>query len=318
MNSKSSKNRHDPVCGMQVNEVSEHHHVYESYHYYFCSQYCLDKFQDDPESYINNKTILDTNNHDHQPVLSGNIDSIKYTCPMHPEIIQNRSGSCPKCGMALEPMTATLDNNDEKNGELIGMSRRFWISLPFAVLVFIIAMTVDLFPNLLPQSLSMRTVQWLEFLLATPVVLWGGWPFFVRAWQSLKTWNLNMFTLIGLGVSVAWTYSVIALLFPQMFPPSMQHQSGTVAVYFEASAIITVLVLLGQVLELRARSSTNSAIQALLELAPNTARRILESGDEQDIPLHDVQAGFILRIRPGEKILLMELLLKAKAMSMNP
>ena len=182
------------------------------------------------------------------------------------------------------------------------MSRRFWLSTLLALPVFILAMIADLAPNLLPQGLSMQMVQWIEFTLATPVVLWGAWPFFVRGWQSVVTWNLNMFTLIGLGVGVAWVYSVVALLFPEVFPPSLRHDDGTVSVYFEAAAVITVLVLLGQVLELRARSRTNAAIQMLLGLAPNTARIVRDDKTEEDIPLEQVQSGDVLRIRPGEKI----------------
>jgi Cu+-exporting ATPase len=218
---------------------------------------------------------------------------------MHPEIIRDEPGSCPKCGMALEPITVAAE---EKNEELTDMSRRFWVSVALSLPVFLLAMTADLFPGLLPDGLSMKTVQWIEFGLATPVVLWGGWPFFVRGWQSVITWNLNMFTLIGLGVSVAWAYSVVALLMPGIFPPTMQHEGGTVAVYFEAAAVITALVLLGQVLELRARSNTNAAIRALLDLAPKIARRVYDDGREEDIPLEQVQAGYLLRVRPGEKV----------------
>ena len=218
---------------------------------------------------------------------------------MHPEIVRDKPGNCPKCGMALEPRAIAAD---EANPELVNMTRRFRVCTVLAIPVFVLAMTADLLPGLLPEGLSMRTVQWIEFLLATPVVLWGGWPFFVRAWQSVKTWNLNMFTLIGLGVSVAWVYSMVALLFPQVFPPIMQMKGGTVHVYFEAAAVITALVLLGQVLELRARSRTNAAIQMLLGLAPNTARIVRDDGTEEDIPLEEVQPGDVLRVRPGEKI----------------
>ena len=214
-------------------------------------------------------------------------------------MIQDDPGNCPKCGMALEPRTIAME---EENPELVNMTRRFWVSTMLAVPVFLLAMTADLLPSLLPEALSMHNVQWIEFVLATPVVLWGGWPFFVRAWQSVKTWNLNMFTLIGLGVSVAWVYSVVALLFPQIFPPIMQMEGGIVHVYFEAAAVITALVLLGQVLELRARSRTNAAIQMLLGLAPNTARIVRDDGKEEDIPLEQVQPGDVLRVRPGEKI----------------
>ncbi|MEN8147347.1 MAG: copper-translocating P-type ATPase [Campylobacterota bacterium] len=222
-----------------------------------------------------------------------------YTCPMHPEVQQDHPGDCPKCGMALEP---TAGEVEEKNGELIDMSRRFRIGAVLALPLFILAMTADMFPALLPAALSMQTVQWIEFVLATPVVLWGGWPFFVRGWNSVKSWNLNMFTLIALGVSVAWVYSVVALLFPHIFPSTMQMEDGLVAVYFEASAVITVLVLLGQVLELRARSQTNAAITMLLELAPNTAHIVKDKGEELDVSLEKVQPGNMLRVRPGEKI----------------
>ncbi len=223
----------------------------------------------------------------------------EYTCPMHPEIVQDHPGSCPKCGMALEPRTVDVE---EKNEELIDMSRRFWVSAVLALPVFLLAMVADLAPGWLPDALSMKAVQWIEFILATPVVLWGGWPFFVRGWQSVVSWNLNMFTLIGLGVAVAWCYSVVALLFPAIFPPNMLHEGGTVPVYFEAAAVITALVLLGQVLELRARSRTNAAIKLLLGLAPNTARIVRADGTEEDIPLEQVMPGDILRIRPGEKV----------------
>ncbi len=223
----------------------------------------------------------------------------EYICPMHPEVVQDHPGSCPKCGMALEPREAAVE---EENPELDDMSRRFRVSAALALPVFLLAMIADLAPQWLPAGLSMKTVQWIEFALATPVVLWGGWPFFVRGWQSVVTRNLNMFTLIGLGVGVAWTYSVVALLLPGIFPPAMRHLDGTVPVYFEAAAVITALVLLGQVLELRARSRTNAAIKLLLGLAPNTARIVRADGAEEEIPLEQVMPGDILRVRPGEKV----------------
>jgi len=223
----------------------------------------------------------------------------EYTCPMHPQIVQDHPGNCPICGMALEARTVDIE---EDTSELSDMSRRFWFGAVLALPVFLLAMGMDLAPQWLPTGLSMKMVQWLEFSLATPVVLWAGWPFFLRAVQSLKTLNLNMFTLIGLGVGVAWSYSVIALLAPGIFPHTMQHSDGTVAVYFEAAAVITVLVLLGQVLELRARSQTNAAIKILLGLAPKTARLVTETGEERDIPVDHVQVDQQLRIRPGEKI----------------
>ncbi|HHL18926.1 MAG TPA: heavy metal translocating P-type ATPase [Thiothrix sp.] len=290
----------DPVCGMSTNTDSSFKMTLKDEDYYFCSQHCQDKFQKAPSIYLDKKKHEDHKKHHVSHNREGKGAEMTYTCPMHPEIIQDHQGSCPKCGMALEPMGITT--TDEKNDELTDMSRRFWFSLPLALLVFVIAMVADLMPQLLPTWLPMTTIQWLEFVLATPVVLWGGWPFFVRAWQSVQTWNLNMFTLIGMGVSIAWLYSLVALFAPTLFPLAMQHEGGTVAVYFEAAAVITVLVLLGQVLELKARSSTNTAIRALLELAPNTARRVNDDGQETDVPLEHVQTGDILRVRPGEKI----------------
>ncbi len=225
-----------------------------------------------------------------------------YTCPMHPEIRKPEPGACPKCGMALEPVKARAGGEEEGVGELASMTRRFVVSAALSLPLFVLAMTADLFPSRLPGWLSMEAVQWIEFLLATPVVLWGGRPFFVRGWQSLKTRNLNMFTLIALGVGVAWIYSVAGLFFPWIFPERMRMEGGLVDVYFEAAAVITALVLLGQVLELRARSKTNSAIRMLLELAPKTARVVRDDGTEEDIPLDHVQPGDKLRVRPGEKI----------------
>ena len=224
---------------------------------------------------------------------------VEYTCPMHPEILRDGPGACPKCGMALEPRTISAEENNE---ELIDMTRRFRVSATLSLPLFMLAMMADLAPSWLPAGLTMRSVQWLQFALATPVVLWGGWPFFVRGWRSLQTMNLNMFTLIGLGVGVAWTYSVAALLLPQRFPEVMRMEGGTVPVYFEAAAVITALVLLGQVLELRARSSTNAAIKLLLGLAPNTARLVRDDGSEADVGLNDVKPGDMLRVRPGDKV----------------
>jgi len=317
----------DPVCGMNVSIDADIQQQYNGETYRFCSEHCHEKFKRSPEEYLSSSS----NRPNQSPGKSG-----LYTCPMHPEIQQQGPGSCPKCGMALEAMGVPVATTktiytcpmhpeirqdhpgscpkcgmaleadsiavDEENEELNDMSRRFWISAVLSIPVFILAMVADLLPGLLPAGLSMHRVQWIEFILATPVVLWGGWPFFVRGWQSIQTWNLNMFTLIGLGVSVAWVYSVIALLFPQLFPPVMLMADGSVDVYFEAAAVITTLVLLGQVLELRARSRTNAAIQMLLELAPNTARIVRDDSSEEDVPLEQVKVGDILRVRPGEKI----------------
>ena len=225
----------------------------------------------------------------------------EYTCPMHPEIILDEPGNCPICGMALEPVI--VEAGDEEDEEYLDMKRRFWISSVLSIPVFIVAMIADLMPQWLPESVSMRHVQWFEFILATPVVLWGGWPFFVRGWQSIKTWNLNMFTLIAIGVGTAWIYSVIALLFPHIFPPAMLTDEKLVHVYFEAAAVIVALVLLGQVLELRARSKTNTAIKTLLNLAPKQAHRVDPKTQEtEDVLLEHVGVGDLLRIKPGEKI----------------
>jgi len=284
----------DPVCGMKVADDSDYRAKYRGDYYFFCCQGCKDKFETAPERYLN---------------LSGSVAvpkmkpvsgvAAQYTCPMHPEIKQIGPGDCPKCGMALEPMVAEVD---EENVELIDMSRRFLVSLVLALPVFISAMGSEFWHGAVDEWISPRSRQWLEFILATPVVLWCGGPFFIRSWNSLVTRNLNMFTLIGLGVGVAWLYSVIAALFPGIFPDSVKMESGIVPVYFEAAAVITTLVLLGQVLEIRARSRTNAAIKLLLGLSPKTARIIRNDGTEADIPLEHVKSGDRLRVRPGEKI----------------
>ena len=229
------------------------------------------------------------------------VTKTEYTCPMHPEIVRDAPGSCPICGMALEPRTISVE--EEKNPELAQMTRRFWVSVALTIPILIVAMA-DLFPGLsdLMRFASPGAWQWLEFILATPVVLWGGWPFFVRGARSLVTRNLNMFTLIGLGTGVAYAFSVVGVIFPGAFPMSFRGENGEVAVYFEAAAAITTLVLLGQVMELRARSRTGAAIKALLGLAPKTARVIRGDGSEADVPLDEVKPGDRLRVRPGEKI----------------
>ncbi|MCH7503843.1 MAG: copper-translocating P-type ATPase [Proteobacteria bacterium] len=224
----------------------------------------------------------------------------QFTCPMHPEIIEDEPGDCPICGMALEPVVVTAD--DEDNSELTGMARRFRVSLVFTVPIFFIAMS-DLLPGQAVRTFLPAAIRpWIELLLASPVVLWGAWPFFVRGWRSIVTRNLNMFTLIALGVAVAYGYSVVAILFPGLFPAAFRDADGHVAVYFEAAAVIVTLVLLGQVLELRARSRTGAAIKALLGLTPKTARRVTASGEEEDVPIEAIQPGDRLRIRPGEKV----------------
>lgn len=234
------------------------------------------------------------------PPAASSSQSGTYTCPMHPEIIQNHPGSCPKCGMALEPMVVEAT---EDTSELRYMTKRFWISLVLSLPVFILSMTGDLVPQYLPEALTMYRIQWFEFLFASVVVLWCGWPFFVRGYRSITTWHLNMFTLIAIGVGCAYLYSLAALFFPYLFPPLMRTHDGLVHVYFEAAAVIITLVLLGQVLELNARSKTNSAIKTLLNLSPKQAHRITdESGNEEDINLERVAVTDLLRIKPGEKI----------------
>jgi Cu+-exporting ATPase len=284
----------DPVCGMDVSSESKRRHTFKDKEYLFCSQSCNEKFIADPDKYLNPEPVSVPTDSGAQESRSG-----AYTCPMHPEVIQDHPGSCPKCGMALEPRVVQIE---EDTSELDDMTRRLWVSTLLAVPTFLLAMVADLAPAWLPASLSMGTAQWIQFLLATPVVVWGGWPFFVKGWQSVRTWNLNMFTLISLGVLVAWAFSVVALLAPGIFPENLRGMDGTMHVYFEAAAVITALVLLGQVLELRARSSTNAAIKALLGLAPKTAKIVRADGSEEDIPLENVKAGDILRVRPGEKI----------------
>ncbi|MBL1141879.1 MAG: copper-translocating P-type ATPase [Proteobacteria bacterium] len=231
--------------------------------------------------------------------LPMSLKKTQYTCPMHPEVIRDEPGDCPKCGMALELIQTEAE---EENYELVDMTRRFWVSVFLAFPVFVSAMGSEFWPEFFSQIIEPRQRQWFELILATPVVLWSGWPFFVKGWASIVTRHLNMFTLIGLGVGVAWTYSIIATLFPELFPISVRNEMGVVPVYFEAAAVITALVLLGQVLELRARSQTNAAIKMLLGLAPKTARLIKENGSEEDIPIERVHIGNHLRIRPGEKI----------------
>ena len=280
----------DPVCGMTVDPaVSSHHFDGDSQIYHFCSAGCLTKFKADPQLYLHGSERPTVRAED---VAEGTI----WTCPMHPEIRQLGPGTCPICGMALEPLEPTLD--DKPNPELIDMSRRFWVSAILSIPLVILTLGAEVFGW---QIVPMSTSVWLQLALATPVVLWGGWPFFERFWASLKSRNLNMFTLIGLGVGVAYGYSVIATLAPTAFPASLRTMGGLVPVYFEAAAVITTLVLLGQVLELRARSATGKAIRALLGLAPKTARRVRD-GLEEDVALELVEVGDVLRVRPGEKV----------------
>jgi Cu+-exporting ATPase len=279
----------DPVCGMFVDpHTARHRHAHEGRTYYFCSAGCLSRFASDPKKY------LDKASQPPAPVIEGAI----YTCPMHPQIRQVGPGSCPICGMGLEPEVATAEA--QPNAELIDMTRRLWIGLALTLPVFVLEMGSHL--TGLGHLVGQSTSNWIQLALATPVVLWAGWPFFVRGWNSLVTRNLNMFTLIAMGTGVAWLYSIVATLAPGIFPPAFRSADGAVAVYFEAAAVITVLVLLGQVLELRARESTSGAIRALLNLAPKTARRIRADGTEEEIALDQVHVGDRLRVRPGEKV----------------
>jgi heavy metal translocating P-type ATPase len=279
----------DPVCGMLVDpHAAAERHVYEGKPYYFCSAKCREKFIAEPVRYLNPQASA-------APKIT---DETIYTCPMHPEIRRRGPGSCPICGMALEPVTAAAEGGPSP--ELADMVRRFWIGLGLTIPVFMLEMAGHL--GNLHERLGQQGSNWMQLVLATPAVLWAGWPFFDRAWTSLKTRSLNMFTLIAMGTGVAWVFSVIGTIWPELFPASMRGHDGSVAVYFEAAAVITVLVLLGQVLELRAREQTSGAIRALLDLSPKMARRLLADGAEEDVTLDRVAGGDRLRVRPGERV----------------
>jgi len=346
----------DPVCGMTVTTDTPYQEKYQDQEYFFCSKRCQGKFKANPEEFIREKAGTAAHAHGmpgrskqspsqttHHREPGGTTDTppsgVTYTCPMHPEVKKQGPGDCPKCGMALEPETPTLQPTkteytcpmhpeivqdtpgncpicgmaleprsvsaeEEENPELKDMNRRFWISAVLSVPLLLVTMG-EWIPGVHDWLLSLavaRTLTILELILATPIVLWGGWPFFVRGYQSVVNRSPNMFTLIALGVGVAYIYSLIAALFPGLFPEAFRDASGEVGVYFEAAAVIVTLVLLGQVLELRARSQTGAAIKALLGLAPKTARRVSEDGSEEDVPLDQVQIGDKLRVRPGEKV----------------
>jgi Cu+-exporting ATPase len=327
--SKEEAGQLDPVCGMTVNpETAAGKHEYEEKTYYFCSAHCLHKFKANPAIYLNKSDSQSTVRQQPEgveylcpmdpevrqigpgacpkcgmalePAVPALATKTEYTCPMHLEIVRDEPGSCPICGMALEPRTVTLQ--EEENPELKDMSLRFWISLVLTLPVFLLAMS-EMLPNKPVQhSLGPQLISLIQFALATPVVLWGGWPFFRRGWASIVNRSPNMFTLIAIGTGTAYLYSVIAAFFPNLFPHSFHTHGGGVAVYFEAAAVITTLVLLGQVLELKARSRTSSAIKMLLGLAPKLARIIRDDGNEEDIPLDQVKIGDKLRVRPGEKV----------------
>ena len=285
---QASEGVKDPVCGMTVDpKTAKHQHTHAGHTYYFCAARCREKFAADPQKYLEPPK-------EPEPVEPGAI----YTCPMHPEIRQVGPGSCPICGMALEPEVATAD--DVPNAELADMTRRLWFALALTLPVFALEMGGHL--TGLHHWIGRQNSNWIQLALATPVVLWAGWPFFERGWASIRTRHLNMFTLIAIGTGVAWIYSIVGTLWPGLFPASMREHDGSVAVYFEAAAVITVLVLVGQVLELRARDKTSGAIRALLNLSPKKARRIRADGTDEDIDLDQVASGDRLRVRPGEHI----------------
>ena len=290
----------DPVCGMTVNpETSAGRHEHRGKTYYFCSPHCQRRFAADPEAVLS-AAPQPMGAMAHPPLAQIGARPVKYTCPMHPEVVRDGPGSCPICGMALEPLTVSLEA--EVNPELRDMTRRFWVCLALSLPILALAMSEMIPGQPVQHALPPPALTWLQLALATPVVLWGGLPFFERGWASVLNRSPNMFTLIAVGTGTAYLYSVAATLFPGVFPDAFRGHGGEVAVYFEAAAVITTLVLLGQVLELRARSRTSSAIRALLGLAPKTARAVRHGGREEDVPLDRVTPGDRLRVRPGEKV----------------
>lgn len=326
----------DPVCGMEVNPETARHETKEAGRvYYFCGPGCLRKFQSDPKRYLAEPIAAEAKDSTSERITTTGVveytcpmhpevrqaqpepcpkcgmaleqtvpfapkAETEYVCPMHPQIVRSEPGSCPICGMALEPRVASPEK--EQNPELEAMTRRFSVCVVLTIPVLLVAMGEYVPQGPLKKLLSSDLVVWAELVLATPVVLWGAWPFFVRGWQSIISRSLNMFTLIGLGIAVAYVYSVVAVLAPGIFPASLRDASGRAPVYFEAAMVITTLVLLGQILELTARSQTGAAIRALLALAPKTARLIEENGSERDVPFDLVKPGNRLRVRPGEKV----------------
>ena len=282
----------DPVCGM---DVDPHQAAGQTEHggrtYYFCSAHCQSKFEADPGQYLQPGA-------ERPAAAPADGEVVEYTCPMHPEVRQPGPGSCPICGMALEPVVVTADTGPSP--ELADMTRRFWVGVALSIPVLLLGMGGELFPAI-HDVISEKASAWIQLVLATPVVWWAGWPFFERGWTSVRTMKLNMFTLIAMGTGVAWLFSVVATVAPSLFPDAFR-MDGVVDVYFEAAAVITTLVLLGQVLELRAREQTSGAIRALLDLTPETAHRINADGTEDEVALDQVQVGDRLRVRPGEKV----------------
>ncbi len=299
---KNSLEIFDPVCGMKVSESSKYRHEHSGSEFFFCSEHCLHEFKENPGKYLETDAVKDVQEEKSKDkiikTLSGEME---YTCPMHPEVRQLKPGSCPKCGMALEP-SAVTGEQEEENPEYDYMKRRFILASVFTVPLLLLVMGDMILKESISQIITPRWRVIIEMALATPVCIWAAWPFYVRAYQSVRNMSLNMFTLIGLGVSVAYIYSIIAALLPGVFPDSFRGEAGEVGVYFEAAAVIVTLILLGQVIELRARSQTGTAIKKLLGLAAKSARLILENGREEDIPINEVQVGNKLRVRPGEKI----------------
>lgn len=302
----------DPVCGMSVDPADCAGSVdYEGKLYYFCSRHCVQKFQADPKRYLvpaspalvqlgglggSSSKMGDSHLAETTSISAG--AKVEYICPMDPEIVSDHPGACPKCGMALEPRMVTLDEGP--NPELVDMSRRFWAGIVLGLPIFIIAMS-DMVPGN-PLHDFAGPLNWLQLVLATPVVLWCGWPFFERAWISFRNVSPNMFTLIGLGVGAAYIYSLVATVAPGIFPDGFRQHDGMVMSYFDSAVVVTVLVLLGQVLELKARGQTSAAIKALLKLAPKTARRVRNGNVEEDVPLEVILPGDLVRVRPGEKL----------------
>jgi Cu+-exporting ATPase len=324
----------DPVCGMQVDPARAVSVDHKGEKVHFCSQGCATKFQANPDKYLQTSQVVRPKEESrgeksradytcpmhpeiHKPepgncpkcgmalepaTLAAPTSRVEYTCPMHPQIVRDEPGNCPICGMTLEPRDVTAGSADAPNPELLSMTRRFWVGVELT-LPLLGVMVSDILPGHPVQHLlSGALLGWIEFALATPVVLWAGWPFLVRGWESVVYRSPNMFTLISIGAGSAYLYSVAAVIAPGIFPATFRDMSGDIALYFEAASVITVLVLLGQVLELKARSQTSGAIKALLGLAPKTARKISANGKEVDVPLSEIQVGDQLRVRPGEKV----------------